>query len=56
MESKDIKSEILKKLEGLKEKILSVFFKRNSKKITSLSDKNELIAEAIKDSQKKFEN
>ena len=47
MESKDIKSEILKKLEGLKEKILSFFFKRNAKKITSLNDKNELIVEAI---------
>ena len=56
METKDIKSEILKKLEGLKEKILSFFFKRNTKKITSLNDKNELIAEAIKESQKKFEN
>ena len=40
METKDIKSEILKKLEGLKEKILSFFFKRNAKKITSLNDKD----------------
>lgn len=35
---------------------MSFFFKRNAKKITSLNDKNELIAEAIKESQKKFEN
>ena len=35
---------------------MSFFFKRNIKKITSLNDKNELIAEAIKESQKKFEN
>ena len=35
---------------------MSFFFKRNAKKITSLNDKNELIAEAIKESQKKFDN
>ena len=35
---------------------MSFFFKRNIKKVTSLNDKNELIAEAIKESQKKFEN
>ena len=35
---------------------MSFFFKRNAKKITSLNDKNELIAEAIKENQKIFEN